>query len=85
MVRAALIVMLDGESQDANEVVATDDQQLIHALLADRPYPTFSECVRVGRLDGRADHLGPSRAPHVVEHLVNLVSRSRIRNLHATA
>jgi len=30
--------------------------------------PAFGDRVGVGRTDGRADHLGPGRAPHVVEH-----------------
>jgi hypothetical protein len=65
--------------------MVTDDQQLIEALPADRPDPALSDGVRVGRLHWCADHLGSGRAPHAVDTLVNLVSRSRIRNLHATA
>ncbi len=45
-VRAALVVMLDVASQDANKLSATDDQQLVQALPADRPDPAFGD--RVG-------------------------------------
>jgi hypothetical protein len=84
-VRAVLVVMLDVASQDANELVATDDQQLIQALSPDRPHPTFGDGVRVGRLHGRADHLDPVERHMSSNTRVNLVSRSRIRNLHAIA
>jgi IS6 family transposase len=67
-VRAALVVMLDVESQDTNELMATDDQQLVEAFPADRPYPALGDGIRVERPHGRADHLGPGQAPHVVEH-----------------
>jgi hypothetical protein len=60
--------MLDVASQDANELVTTDDQQLVEALPADCPHPTLGDGIRVGHPHGRADDLGPGRAPHVVEH-----------------
>jgi hypothetical protein len=66
-VRTALVVMLNVASQDATELVATDDQQLVQALPADRPHPTFGDGVGVGRLNGRANYLGPGRAPYVIE------------------
>ena len=48
--------------------MATDDQEMVQALLADRPDPALSDGVRVGRLHRCAYDLGPGRAPHVVEH-----------------
>ncbi len=45
-VRAALVVMLDVASQNANKLSATDDQQMVQALPADRPDPAFGD--RVG-------------------------------------
>jgi hypothetical protein len=53
--------MLDVESQDTNELVATDDQQLV-AFPADRPYPALGDGIRVERPHGRADHLGLTRS-----------------------
>jgi deazaflavin-dependent oxidoreductase (nitroreductase family) len=64
---APLVVMLDVASQDADKLLAADDQQLVQALPADRPDPALRDRVGVGRPHGRADHLGPGRAPHVVE------------------
>jgi hypothetical protein len=66
-VRAALVVMLDVASQDRNELVATDDEQLVQALPAYGTDPAFGDGIGVGRLHGRADHLGPGRPPRVVE------------------
>ncbi len=60
--------MLDVASQDANKLLATDEQQLVQALPADCPDPALGVCVRVGRPHRRADHLGPSQAPHVIQH-----------------
>ena len=66
-VRAPLVVMLDVASEDANELLATDDQQLVQALPADRADPALSDGVRVGRLHRCADDLDTGRAPHVIE------------------
>jgi hypothetical protein len=52
-VRAALVVMLDIASQDADKLLTTDDQQLIETLPADRADPTFG--VRVGIKRGSCD------------------------------
>jgi hypothetical protein len=48
-VRTATVVMLDVASQDANKLLATDDQQLIEALPADRAHPAFGVGVGIGR------------------------------------
>ncbi len=66
-VRTALVVMLDVALQDASEVLAADDQQLIKALPADGTDPALGDRVGVGRLHRCADDLGASRAPHIVE------------------
>jgi hypothetical protein len=66
-VRTALVVMLDVASQDASEVLAANDQQVVEALPAGRPNPTLSDGIGVGRLHRCADDLGAGRAPHIVE------------------
>ena len=60
--------MLDGASQDANKLLATDDQQLIEALPANRADPAFGDRVGVGRLHRRADDLAAGGAPDIIEH-----------------
>jgi hypothetical protein len=59
--------MLNVAAQNANQLLAADDEQLIQALPADRADPAFGDRVGVGRLHRRADDLGAGRAPHVVE------------------
>jgi hypothetical protein len=66
-VRVPLVVMLDMASQDADELLAADDQQLVQALPADRPDPASGDGVGIRRPNRCADDLGPGRAPHVVE------------------
>jgi len=44
-VRAVLVVMLDVASQDADKLLAANDQQLVQALPAHRPDPAFGVCV----------------------------------------
>jgi phenylalanyl-tRNA synthetase alpha chain len=80
-VRAVLVAILHVPSQDADELLATDDQQLVKTLLTDRADPALSDRVGVGRLHRCADDPGTGRAPHIIERLQNLASRSRIRNL----
>jgi hypothetical protein len=65
---AALVVMLDVASQNANKLLAADDQQLTQALPTDRSDPPFGDGVGVGRLNRCEDDLGAGRAPHVVKH-----------------
>jgi hypothetical protein len=47
-VRTAPVVVLDVDPQDANKMVATDDQQMIQALPTDRPHPALRDGVGVG-------------------------------------
>jgi hypothetical protein len=56
---------------------------VVEALSADRPDPPFGDGVGVERLNRYEDDFGVSRAPNILERLVNLASRSRIRNLKA--
>jgi hypothetical protein len=66
-------------------VPAADDQAMVKALLADGPDPTLGDGVGVGRPNRRADDLGTVERQTSSNALVNLVSRSRIRNLNAAA
>jgi hypothetical protein len=84
-VRTALVVMLNVASQDANELVATDDQQLVQALPAHRADPALGDRVGVGRLHRCADDLGAVERQTSSNALVDLASRSRSRNLNAVA
>jgi hypothetical protein len=70
---------------DANELRAADNQQLVQALPADRSHPALGVCVGVGRTDGRADHLGPGRAPDIVERPGELAVPVATKNFHAAA
>jgi hypothetical protein len=65
--RPPLVVSLEVASHDAGKMLGANDQQVVQALPTDRPNPAPSDGIGVGRTDGRAEHLGPSRAPHVVE------------------
>jgi hypothetical protein len=82
-VRAMPVVVLDVAAEDANELVAADDQQLVEALPTNRPDPAFGDGVRIGRLDRRAITSAPVERQTSSNALVNFVSRSRIRNFHA--
>jgi hypothetical protein len=84
-VRTVLVVVLDVDVQDASKVPAADDQAMVKALLADGPDPTLGDGVGVGRPNRRADDLGTVERQTSSNALVNLVSRSRIRNLNAAA
>jgi hypothetical protein len=84
-VRAVLVVMLDVAPQDANELLAADDQQLVEALPADRADPAFGVCVRAWRLHGRQMTWLPVECQTPSNTLVNLASWSRINNFHAAA
>ena len=59
--------MLDIDPQDASEMLAADDQQVVKTLSADGPDPPFGDRVGVGRLYRRADDPGTGRAPYIVE------------------
>jgi len=84
-VRAVPIVVLHIGPQDTNKLPAADDEQLVKTLSAHGTDPPFGNGVGVGRLHRCEDDLGTGRAPHIIERLVNLASRSRIRNFHALA
>jgi hypothetical protein len=60
--------MLDVASQDADKLLAADDEQLVKTLPADGADPPLGVGVRVGRVHRCTDDLGAGRAPHVVEH-----------------
>ena len=46
-VRSLAVVVLDVDAKDALKLAATDDQEMVEAIGAHRPHPTF--CVRVGK------------------------------------
>jgi hypothetical protein len=82
-VRAALVVMLDIGPQDADKLLAADDQQLVEALPTHGTDPPFGDSVGVGRLHRCADIPVPVERHTSSNARVNLASRSRIRNFHA--
>ena len=83
--RAALVVLLDVASQDANTLLATDDQQRVEALPADRPEPALADAFALGARTGVRITSTPVERHTSSKILVNLASRSWITNLHATA
>jgi hypothetical protein len=54
---AALVVVFDVAAEHANQLAGAYDQQLVQALEADRPDPTFGDGVGVGCPNRRADDL----------------------------
>jgi hypothetical protein len=65
--RAVLVVVLDVAVQNANKVLAAEDQEVVQALSPDGPNPTLGDGVGVGRPNRRADDLGTGRTPDIVE------------------
>jgi len=84
-VRAALVVMLDVPAQNANKLLATYDQQLVKTFSADGTDPPLGDRVGVGRLHRCEDDPGAVERHTSSNALVNLASRSRIRNSNAVA
>ena len=56
-VRTAPVVVLDVDAENADQLLAADDQQLVQTLSADRPDPALGNGVGVGRTNRRADDL----------------------------
>ena len=82
---AALIVMLEVASQDADKLLASDDEQLVQALPTHRGHPPFGDRVGVGVCTGVRMISVPIERHTSSNALVNLASRSRIRKLHIAA
>jgi hypothetical protein len=61
------VVVLDVDVQDANQLPAPYDQEMVQALLAHGADPALGDGVSVRRLDRRTDDLGTDRASDVVE------------------
>jgi len=77
--------MLDVAAQNANKLLATHDQQLVQTLSADGTDPAFGDRVGVRRLH-RCEMIPVPVERHTSSNaLVNLASRSRIRNVNAVA
>src|SRR4029450_1511666 len=80
-VRAALVVMLDLDPQDTDKLMAADDQQLLKTVPPQRAATALALGARTGvqTTSAQVERHTSSNA------LVNMASRSRIRNLHAVA
>ena len=79
------VVVLDVAVEDAKEVAAAGDQEMVQALPAHGADPALGNGVGVRCLDRCADDLGADRAQMSSKARVNLLSRSRIRNRTAVA
>src|ERR1019366_7836133 len=62
-----MVVMADVTAEDGLERAAWHDEDVVQALLADRPYPTFGEGVRARRLHRYEDGLGTGRGEDSVK------------------
>ena len=82
---AVLVVVLEVAVQDANKVLAADNQEAVKARLADSPDPTLGDGVGVGHPIGVQMISAPVERQTSLNALMNLVSRSRIRNRNAAA
>jgi hypothetical protein len=76
------VVVLDVGAQDAKQLPAADDQEVVQALPAYGADPALGDGVGVDR---RADDLGTDRTQTSSKARVNLRSRSRSRNRTAVA
>jgi len=77
------VVVLDIGPQDPGKLPAADDEQLVEAFSADRPDPAFGVGVALGARTGVQITWMPVERHTSSNTLVNLLSRSRIRNFHA--
>jgi hypothetical protein len=66
-VRTMAVVVLDIVMEDAKQLPAAADQEMVQALPAHGANPALGDGIGVGRLDRCADDLGADRAPDVVE------------------
>jgi hypothetical protein len=80
-----LVVMLDVHLEHLLQVPAPDDQQPVQALGADRADPPLRECVGVGRLHRRAQHLGALGTDHVIEPATELRVTVAHKKVHLSA
>jgi hypothetical protein len=61
------VVVLDVAVEDAKEVPAAGDQEMVQAFPAHSADPALGDGVGVRRLDRCAEDLGADRAPEVIE------------------
>ena len=61
------VVVLDVAVEDAKEVAAAGDQEMVQALPAHGANPALGDGIGVGRLDRCADDLDADRTPEIVE------------------
>jgi hypothetical protein len=66
------VVVAAVDAEDVLEVAASEDEDPVEAVGAQRSYPAFGVGVRVRRLDRRADHLDALGAEDLVEGVAEL-------------
>jgi hypothetical protein len=84
-VRAVLVVVLKIGAQDVNKMLAADDQEVVEALSGTVPTQRSAAALALGARIGVQMIWTPVERQTSSNALVNLVSRSRIRNLDAAA
>jgi len=72
-VGSVLVVVPPVDAEHVLEVAAAEDEDPVEAVGADGPHPALGVGVRVGRLDGRADHGDALGAEHLVERAAELL------------
>ena len=78
--RPLLVVVADIDPEDALELAATEDEQLVEALPPHGTDPALDVGVRVRRLYRRPDDSDPLAVENGAKARLNFVSRSWIRN-----
>ena len=85
-VRPMSVVMIGVLTKDQPQVPFVGDQHLVQALSAGAAHPALRDRVRPRRPDGRLDDPHAGRGEHPPSNtVVNLASRSRIKNLRPSA
>src|SRR5919106_2452887 len=67
-----LVVVVAVDAEHVLEVAASEDENAVEAVGAERAYPALGVGVRVRRLDRRADHLDALGAEDLVEGVAEL-------------
>jgi hypothetical protein len=75
-----LVVVTPVDTEQVLEVTAAEDQDPVEAVGAKGADPALGVCVRVRRLDRRADHADAFGSEISSKAWLNFVSRSWIRN-----
>jgi len=80
-VRPVPVVMIHVLDEDSFEMVPAEDEEPVQAFTADGADKPLADRVRAWRHDGRLDDPDPVGCEEASKEEVNLVSRSRMRNL----